>query len=387
MPMIIRKSRVLVAVTAVAIFAAVLTVNAQRRSEPFAGITTAGKVVPGLFFIESTGVSTAPLVESAEAFLQTLDEAQRQSVTFAVDGEQWREWANQHRAPRQGLSFKTMTERQVDAAFDMLSTALSDRGLQTTRDIMRLNGHLALLTGRDDEYGEDFYWLAIMGTPSATEPWGWQLEGHHLIVNCFVLGDQVVMTPTFLGSEPVYADEGPYAGIRVLEAEERAGLKFVRSLSDEQRRAAILGNKRGNSILAQANGDNTVIPYAGLRATNMNDDQWKRFVDLIAIYINHIEPERAAVRMQEILEHLDDTWFAWVGATDDDAIFYYRIQSPVVLIEFDHQRPVALRNTEYTARDHVHSVVRTPNGNDYGRDLLRQHYERHRGDASHVHNE
>jgi len=29
------------------------------------------------------------------------------------------------------------------------------------------------------------------------------------------------------------------------------------------------------------------------------------------------------------------------------------------------------------SRDHVHTVVRTPNGNDYGRDLLRQHYAEH----------
>ena len=26
-------------------------------------------------------------------------------------------------------------------------------------------------------------------------------------------------------------------------------------------------------------------------------------------------------------------------------------------------------------KEHIHAVVRTPNGNDYGKDLLRQHYE------------
>jgi hypothetical protein len=34
---------------------------------------------------------------------------------------------------------------------------------------------------------------------------------------------------------------------------------------------------------------------------------------------------------------------------------------------------------------HVHSVVRTPNGNDYGKDLLRLHYEKHKGNPNHVH--
>jgi len=55
--------------------------------------------------------------------------------------------------------------------------------------------------------------------------------------------------------------------------------------------------------------------------------------------------------------------------------FYYRVHSPVILVEFDHQRGIALANDE-PSRDHIHTVVRTPNGNDYGRDLLRQHHER-----------
>ena len=29
-------------------------------------------------------------------------------------------------------------------------------------------------------------------------------------------------------------------------------------------------------------------------------------------------------------------------------------------------------------REHIHVLVRTPNGNDYGKDLLRQHYEQHK---------
>jgi hypothetical protein len=77
---------------------------------------------------------------------------------------------------------------------------------------------------------------------------------------------------------------------------------------------------------------------------------------------------------------LRDTHFSWIGAHDDHGPFYYRIYSPVVLIEFDHQPGIVYANDEPT-RDHIHTVVRTPNGNDYGKDLLRQHYARH--DHSH----
>ena len=75
------------------------------------------------------------------------------------------------------------------------------------------------------------------------------------------------------------------------------------------------------------------------------------------------------------------THFAWIGETGPDAVFYYRIHSPVILIEFDHQgrgpAGFALGSPATPSRNHIHTVVRTPNGNDYGKDLLRQHYEQH----------
>jgi len=78
--------------------------------------------------------------------------------------------------------------------------------------------------------------------------------------------------------------------------------------------------------------------------------------------------------MDEIQQHLEGIYFAWIGEHGDDSVFYYRVHSPVVLIEFDHVPGIALEN-DYPSRHHIHTVVRTPNGNDYGKDLLRQHYE------------
>jgi hypothetical protein len=87
------------------------------------------------------------------------------------------------------------------------------------------------------------------------------------------------------------------------------------------------------------------------------------------------------VRMDEVRRHLDRTFFAWIGKTEPGSVFYYRIHSPVILIEFDHNRPIALRHLTDDPSlpnvEHIHTIVRTPNGNDYGKDLLRQHYAQH----------
>ena len=356
--------------------------------EPFKGVTTEGTVEPGLFSIKATGVTTRPVREAAERFLAGLTPEQRASATFAADDEQWRQWNNVHRAARQGVSFKEMSEAQRGLAWALLKASLSARGLETARNIMRLNETVAELTKRFEEYGEFLYWLTLMGEPSATKPWGWQLEGHHLIVNYFVLGDQVVMTPSFWGSEPVIAESGKYAGTKVLQEEQALGEALMAALTPEQRATAtIAAEKVRNDAQAQAFRDNLVLPYAGLPATAMTDAQKRRLLDAIAIYVGNMPDGHARLKMDEVRRHLDRTHFAWIGGTGPDAVFYYRIHSPVILIEFDHQTPVALPGPRVPGRIHVHSVVRTPNGNDYGKDLLRQHYEKHENDPSHGHGE
>jgi hypothetical protein len=111
----------------------------------------------------------------------------------------------------------------------------------------------------------------------------------------------------------------------------------------------------------------------------MTAEQRHVLLELIGLYAGNLRDGHAAVRMEEVERHLDATYFAWIGGNREDDVFYYRIFSPVILIEFDHQKPANLRHLHPPVpnRQHIHAVVRTPNGNDYGKDLLRQHYLQH----------
>jgi hypothetical protein len=222
-----------------------------------------------------------------------------------------------------------------------------------------------------------------MGEPSATEPWGWQFDGHHAVINYFVLGDQVVMTPLFAGSEPVIARSGKYAGTSVLQEEQKRGLAMLHALNEAQRRQAIVSvTKTGNNNVGEAFKDNQTLDYAGIHAMELTDAQRRQLTDLAALFVSNMREGHARVKMDEVRRHLDRTYFAWIGGTEPGSVFYYRIHSPVVLIEFDHQVSVGLRHLSKTPTlpnpEHIHVVIRTPNGNDYGKDLLRQHYEQHR---------
>jgi hypothetical protein len=61
----------------------------------------------------------------------------------------------------------------------------------------------------------------------------------------------------------------------------------------------------------------------------------------------------------------DRTSFAWAGGLDRGQGHYYRVQGPTFLLEYD--------NTQNNA-NHIHAVWRDFE-NDFGDDLLRQHYE------------
>ena len=125
----------------------------------------------------------------------------------------------------------------------------------------------------------------------------------------------------------------------------------------------------------------------GIRASELSTKQKEQLLDLIREYVSNMRDGHAKVKMDEVRRHIEDTRFAWIGGTEPKSVFYYRIQSPVILIEFDHQLPVGLRHLasdpRAVDREHIHTVVRTPNGNDYGKDLLRQHYEQHPHPHSH----
>ncbi|MEX2123758.1 MAG: DUF3500 domain-containing protein [Woeseia sp.] len=360
-----------------------MSTRAEERglAEPFRGVTANGELVYGLFPVRSTGVSTEPVVNAARNFLDALSEAQRAKSVFPVDDPEWRKWMNQHFYLRQGVGFLEMDQTQRDAALALLKASLSAKGLQLTRDIMRLNHTLGELNDNDfEEYGEWLYWITIMGEPSSTEPWGWQLDGHHAIVNYFVLGDQVVMSPVFVGSEPAVAESGKYAGTAILQAEQDQGLAMLRSLNEAQRQMAVIEvSKDGNNNVGEAFSDNVDLEYVGIPGALMSGEQRARLLDLIGLYVGNLRDEHAALRMDEVEKHLDDTYFSWIGGSQDDSVYYYRVFSPVILIEFDHQSPANLRHIypPQPTRQHIHAVVRTPNGNDYGKDLLRQHYAQH----------
>ncbi len=357
--------------------------DAELSSDPFVGVTENGRIAETGLDIHTSGIDVSRVTTTATSFVGSLSDEQRAKLLYGLQDVEWRRWSNIDTYQRRGVKLADMNDHQVDTAWALLNATLSSQGLKEVRSIMHLNlveGELLGLTARMNEHE---YYFTFMGIPSADEPWGFQIDGHHLALNITINAGRITMTPAFFGSEPAVAPQGTtYAGETALQAKQDAGLVFMRSLDDEQRRQAIIApTKSGQDLVAGAFADNAVIAYEGLRGDALVADQKKLLVELIRTYIGDIKRDAADAWLTAVSAHLDDTWFAWIGGTDDNAVFYYRIYSPALLIEFDHQLPGPLgRHPDYrksgASREHIHSIVRTPNGGDYG-DLLRQHLNEH----------
>ena len=363
----------------------------ERAKEPLIGITTDGHVVPDLFALQDTGWDPAPASKAATAFLDRLTPTQRERVLFAIDANEWRMWINAFpNWEPHGLRLADLDPAQRARALAVVEASLSATGFSDARTAMKLNAALGeLIDQYRDTLTEYNYSFAVFGTPSTTRPWGWQLWGHHLDVHCFVIGRQLVLTPTFIGAEPTEADRGTHRGLRLFDEQRRAGLDLRRGFRPEQARQAVLHTSmRARDLPAElvdpvqgrelggAAQDNRVIPYAGLPASGLSSQQRESLLRLVRTYAQRLPDGPATAFMAGVERHLDDTHVAWIGGSGDQDAFYYRVHSPVVLIEYDCHPGVFLDNDE-PEPFHVHTIVRTPNGGDYGRDLLRRHLARH----------
>ena len=332
----------------------------DASQQAFVGITTDGKPMPGLFSLQDTGLDSKRIVAAAGDLWSVLDLAERNALSEDVDSTAWRRWTNAFpSAPPHGIRLQDLPQVKRDAILAVIRETLSTQGFTQLRDVMRLNAKLGQVIDQyHDSLTEWMYWFTVFGQPSINEPWGWQIHGHHLDVSCMIVGRQLVLTPTFLGAE-LESDA-------LFPTERAFALDLVNSLSANQASEAVvyrtfrelpheLQSPLDGRHLAGAGKDNRVIPYEGLGVGNLLAQQHKLFRRLVEAWLGRMRDGPVGAAVADIEKHLDKTYFAWYGQTSDDAAFYYRIHSPVVLIEYDNHPGIFLNNEE-PEPFHVHTV-------------------------------
>ena len=356
---------------------------------PFRGVTENGTVRDNLYPLTPAApgeeAPVAAMVAAAEALLTALDEESRTRLCYPVDAPEWQTWANpEFMQFDTGLRLEFQPPEVQRLAWAVVEASLSPQGWALTRTSMIMNGFLGEVVGLPGILNAYSYNFAIYGPVDPVAPWGWQLYGHHCALNCLVVNGRMTLGPVFLGAEPNVIDDGPDAGTETFTRRIELGETLMAALPPDLREQATLyadlvdpamppgrvhpGDERH---LAGAFQDNRVIPYEGVPVSALPDPAQQLVWAVVEEFVSLLPAGPRAARMREIVDHLDETWFCWIGGHEPGDVFYLRIQSPVVIVELDHHCGVFL-DYDSPKPFHIHTVMRIPHGNDYGRSWVRQ---------------
>lgn len=322
----------------------------------------------------AAGSSVLRAVEAANTFLAALDAPQRAKVVLPLNTTTRAVWSNLPTGvamqvgatERNGLKLGVLTPAQQDAALALVAAVLSSPGYQKVLNIVNADQVLETSSAPTRgaasrvRFGRAEYYIAILGTPSATDPWMVQFGGHHLAINVTIAGVQSVLTPTHTGTQPAtYTLNGQT--VRPLGNERDKAFKLMTALDAKQQKEALLGYQVRNLVLGPGE-DGKVIQPEGVRVSSFTSAQRAMLLDLVREWVDILERESAAAKMKEIESNLAETYFAWSGSTANDGLAYFRVQGPTVVIEY------APQGNPRPTTDHIHTIYRDPT-NDYGRKL------------------
>jgi len=325
---------------------------------------------------------TPHAVDTANAFLDALDAKLRDKALYGFGSEKKSNWSNLPVTfvPRNGVRLGDLTKEQREKAMAVVAAVLSKEGYQKVVDIMdgdqklaeggggKVGGKGKDGKGKDGKgkggggpmFGVDQYYLAIFGKPSETKPWMVQFGGHHLGINVTVVGKHFVLTPTHTGAQPSLFKRGDI-DVRPLGQEYDAAFKLMAALDDKQRTAAVIGERPQGELLLGPGRDGKTIEPKGVKGAALTANQQALLLDVIAAWVNIVEPDAAAARMAAIKEKIGETYFAWSGPTEKGKAAYFRVQGPAVVIEYAPQG----------GTDHIHTVIRNPE-DEYGAGTMKR---------------
>jgi hypothetical protein len=263
-----------------------------------------------------------------------------------------------------------LKEPQRAAWLAVMQATLSSEGYRRITDEWRADDALARESGTGrggPRFGKGFYWIALIGKPSETDPWQWQWGGHHVTLNATVSGPHLSLTPSFIGVQPSTFIDATGVAVRPLGDIEHDAFALMSWLDADQQRAALLARRPADVVLGPGEDGKTIAPE-GLPAARMSEDQRAALMRLIGHYSGLANDEDAAERTSEIRAGLDQTYFAWNGSTTPGAAVYFRVTGPALVIEYSVQTAGPGGGAETPS--HIHGIYRDPT-NDYAARFVR----------------
>lgn len=301
----------------------------------------------------SAATTSAEVVTAANAFLATLSASEQDTVTYDYDATSAKyKWSNLPTTltARNGLKLGDLTTAQRTAAMNLVDALLSDQGYTQATAIMAADDNLASVQSSD--YGSDKYYIALFGTPSSSSPFFVQFGGHHLAINADIDGDNVAVTPEFVGVEPQsFTVNG--TTVTPMSGEKAAVFNLLGSLTSAQLNSAKISGTFDDVVMGAGAESKSYPATAGILVSSLSADQQALVTTAIEQWVDDFPDDVAADYMDAYTSAYDETYIGWGNTTSSDGRAYFRISGPRVWIEYIHQNGIV-----YPSQLHLHTVFR-----------------------------
>jgi hypothetical protein len=348
-------------VKTLAAFLVIISVAAAQHLPDRTAYVSEASYLLATYSPASHGHTAHDMAAAAKAFLDTLDENLYKRAALGLDSPERRQWTNlPARRDAGGVRLGECNPTQMKAFCDLMASLFSQQGYEKMRNIMLADDQLLRGGRARPGFGTENFAVVLFGNPSATEPWAFQLDGHHVGVNVAIHGENLTISPSFIGTQPEAFQIGSQQ-FRPLAGEIDEAFQLVNSFTQQQRAEAVVSAQRGRIATGPGN-DNRVPDPLGVSCATFDEAQKKRMLSLISHWVNDMPPTHAARRMEQIANEMDEMRFAWHGPTEAISDASYTIQGPSLIIEF------ACQDLGGNPLNHLHTMYRDPT-QEYGKQL------------------
>lgn len=326
----------------------------------------------------------AHITERMIAFRKSLSPELLSQGSTCLNNKRFYLWHNtpaNSRGKRDGITYGVLSDNQLEAFKNILQLFLSEDGYQKVDEITVLSeGWLSEI--KSDTWNPSFYSIDMFGDPEKSGSWGFQLDGHHCVVNFLVNGDKVSIVPAFLGGEPAKETFKGQA-FDIFKDERDLALTLHNAMSSSEKEKAITTSSTRSLQVGPANRPGDPDPYIGsydyskfekgLKFSEMTETTQQNILLVMKEYVYNLDQKFADEWWSDINSNIEETYFVWidnVAVPDQTSLFYYRIYNPYLWVEFNTENVTGANKNTMAAWNHIHTITRIPdnpkNGGDYG---------------------
>ena len=335
-----------------------------------------GSTSAGCTASASTAENAAAVLAAAQALAAKLTTTQQSTIQLSATLDNSEQWSNlpTNFIPRNGVMIGDMSADAQAAAVALVAVAAGTQGSKLFTELRAADEWL-VTDGKasSDGYGEGRYYIAFVGTPSASSSWMLQVAGHHLAYNFTYNGKCTSATPLFDGVEPTSWTDGTTthaplenqraASVAVIDAIKGDAASLLADTYTDVVNGPTNANSKGDAHYPQGLKYPTGTTGRGVLVGSLSADKQALVMTAIEAWVKNVaDPVSSALLSEyESAEALDQTYVAYSGQADLTAKNgYFRIDGPRVWIEYTIQGGIVYQN-----KVHYHTLWRDKAA-DYG---------------------